>query len=443
MKIEEIKEQLKMSAVLAHYGLKVNKNKHINCPFHDDKTPSMRFYAETDTVYCFSGNCETHGHSLDVIEFVMKMENCSKHQAILICKKLLGHVVPLKQQNLTVHEQLWRVMKKSLQGCSKAKSYLKTRGLGTNGVGYNSGLLAKGKCAPLAQELGLVNWGNSSVVYSLRNALGQVVSFYARGLAKGHFYQSNRSGLYPCYPRKTAKKIVLTESIIDAHSLAHIQVFADYEVLALFGTNGLTKEHEKALLACKELEEVILMLDGDGAGEKASKKYQVLLSKLLPNTKIKIVALPKDTDVNELWSNHLSEDLFKELLASVKEAKPKLDTSTSHNLRLKIKGIEYAVKGFAPLKNLDSMKVTIVCTREGNTCKSKIELYNLNSDPSEKKNLASQQPEKVLELKNKATDIVLNGRTTPGSPQLNDTKYWNHLTWITQEEYKTKQGAIK
>jgi len=81
MTIDQIKEGLNIKDVLANYGIVINKNQHINCPFHE----------ETNTVYCFSGNCGTHGSSLDVIEFVMKQEGCTKRQAILKCKSMLGH----------------------------------------------------------------------------------------------------------------------------------------------------------------------------------------------------------------------------------------------------------------------------------------------------------------------------------------------------------------
>ena len=47
MEIAQIKEELKINEILDHYGLKANANKHINCPFHDDKTPSMKVYEET------------------------------------------------------------------------------------------------------------------------------------------------------------------------------------------------------------------------------------------------------------------------------------------------------------------------------------------------------------------------------------------------------------
>jgi len=70
MEIQEIKKQLSIEAVLSHYGLTINRNGHVNCPFHADKTPSMRVYKDTNTVYCFSGNCATHGKAMDVIEVI-------------------------------------------------------------------------------------------------------------------------------------------------------------------------------------------------------------------------------------------------------------------------------------------------------------------------------------------------------------------------------------
>ena len=86
MQIAEIKQQLTIHQVLAHYGLQV-KNNHICCPFHEDKTPSMRVYSDSNSVYCFSGNCKEGNKVIDVIDFIMLKENCSKHQAILKAKQ--------------------------------------------------------------------------------------------------------------------------------------------------------------------------------------------------------------------------------------------------------------------------------------------------------------------------------------------------------------------
>ena len=70
MEIQDIKQRLSILLVLEHYSLKPNRNKMINCPFHDDKNPSMQVYPETNTVFCFSGNCKMNGKAMDTIEFI-------------------------------------------------------------------------------------------------------------------------------------------------------------------------------------------------------------------------------------------------------------------------------------------------------------------------------------------------------------------------------------
>jgi len=67
--------------------------------------------------------------------------------------------------------------------------------------------------------------------------------------------------------------------------------------------------------------------------------------------------------------------------------------------------------------------------------KSKLELYNLASDPSEKNDVASEHPEEVKKLRSKISNIVCRGRTTPGILSPNDTGYWKDLSWLTPEEY--------
>ena len=96
MEIPEIKAQLPLSRVLQHYGLKPDKHGRLHCPFHDDKTPSLQVYEKTNTVYCFSSNCSTHGKALDVIDFVMHKEGCTKHEAIEKCKQLIGALPPVR-----------------------------------------------------------------------------------------------------------------------------------------------------------------------------------------------------------------------------------------------------------------------------------------------------------------------------------------------------------
>ena len=68
MTSEEIKEKYSMSEILERYGLKPNKAGFICCPFHREKTPSMKIYAKS--FYCFG--CQKHG---DIFDFVAGMEN--------------------------------------------------------------------------------------------------------------------------------------------------------------------------------------------------------------------------------------------------------------------------------------------------------------------------------------------------------------------------------
>ena len=90
MEIQAIKQALRLSEVLSYYGLSPDTNERLRCPFHEDKTPSMQVYEKTDTVYCFSSNCKTHGKSLDVIDFIMHKENTSKHEAILKATSMIS-----------------------------------------------------------------------------------------------------------------------------------------------------------------------------------------------------------------------------------------------------------------------------------------------------------------------------------------------------------------
>lgn len=77
MEITDIKQQLSIEKVLTHYNLSVNKNNQVCCPFHDDKTPSLKIYPETNTYNCFG--CGATG---DVIQFIQDKENLTKHEAL-------------------------------------------------------------------------------------------------------------------------------------------------------------------------------------------------------------------------------------------------------------------------------------------------------------------------------------------------------------------------
>ena len=300
MEIAEIKAKLSIGQVLEHYGLRPNKNKMLCCPFHDDKNPSMQVYAETNTVHCFSGNCEHTGKAIDQIDFILYMEKCTKHEAIKKAKSLLGVIEPVKpKENLnTVFHQL----KTNLSKSRKATEYLKSRELYDMklDIGSNHQTSINGKTDYHYPKL------KNCIVFPLKDKSGNVVSLYGRSLTSGHYYLENRKGLYPNYPSGETQTIILTESIIDA---ATVNKYTEYETLALYGTNGLTAEHTAALKNCKQLQEIIFFLDGDTAGQKAVEKYSKQLNELLPNVIISQVRTPENEDPNSLVQSHEAEIL--------------------------------------------------------------------------------------------------------------------------------------
>ena len=90
MDIPSIKNQLRLTSVLAHYGIKMDRNKRVICPWHNDKTPSLQIYPATDTWCCFSTACQAG--TGDAIQFIQNMERCTKAEAIAKAKELIGVV---------------------------------------------------------------------------------------------------------------------------------------------------------------------------------------------------------------------------------------------------------------------------------------------------------------------------------------------------------------
>lgn len=67
--------------------------------------------------------------------------------------------------------------------------------------------------------------------------------------------------------------------------------------------------------------------------------------------------------------------------------------------------------------------------------RDQLELYDLANDPGEEKNVIGRHGEIARQLQQKMTAIVVNGRTTKGAKQSNDTGYWQDLQWMSAKQY--------
>jgi len=352
MEIVEIKSRLSIATVLQHYSLHPDRNRRLCCPFHADKTPSLQIYPDTNTTYCFSSNCPTHGKSMDVIDFIMNKENITKHEAIIKAQTLLGAApesiknnVPMKEKtsvNSDFLEKMFTYFRTGLYNSPPALEYLNSRALDCKNmeIGYNSGqfhhgerksenlitqcleaglLIDKGHKSKTGEKAYTV-FGNKCIVFPLRNKENRIVSLYFRSTTNNdnqkHFYLKNRTGLYPGYPPKNTKILILTESIIDAVSLSYsvTQLF-DYSILACYGTNGLTEEHIESLRLLPDLQEIVFAFDMDEAGKAAVEKYAQTLSTVIARNEaihLSTIELPCK-DVNETLIAH-SPEIFPHLL---------------------------------------------------------------------------------------------------------------------------------
>ena len=358
MEITEIKQSLTLAQVLQHYGLKPDKHLRLLCPFHDDKAPSLQVYYKTHTAYCFSTSCKTHGKAMDVIDFVMHKENCTKHEAIEKCLLLLtssggggtaGAQKPIAVEALTrtaILTRMFMYFKNAVHSSQPAREYIKSRALDATKteIGYNTGQFHHGarKEEALIEscvQVGLLApWGTNTreggqaykpfakycLVFALRNQSSQVTGLYFRSTVNDsdqrHFYLKDRQGLYPGYPRQETTRLILTESIIDAATLLQLEeITSAYSVLALYGTNGLTQEHIAAITALTQLAEIILWLNADEAGEAATKKYSAQLKELLPAVLVTCVPVPAGEDINSLAQTHSDKQIFTDLLNDRKD----------------------------------------------------------------------------------------------------------------------------
>ena len=102
MTVEEIKATVTMDQVLDLYSLKKNRRGFVCCPFHHEKTPSMKI--TKDHFKCFG--CHENG---DIFEFVEQMNGCSFKEAFIF----LGGTYETDEMNAEAIKRLELAKKKA------------------------------------------------------------------------------------------------------------------------------------------------------------------------------------------------------------------------------------------------------------------------------------------------------------------------------------------
>ena len=469
MELKDIKQQLTITTVLNYYNLKPDKNNRLLCPFHNDKNPSLQIYPTTNTYCCFSSNC-TAGTG-DAIQFIQLMEAssgsaCSKHEALLKATALLnGNAIATAQpaaaklfieensiDKIAVLTTFFNYYKQGLPRSKKAVEYLQSRSIDYKQLetAFNSGgMHVESKHSHLTGSMiqvgllkprpanGFTVWAKDCIIFPLKNIDNKIVSLYGRSIMNNddnrHFYLSNRSGLYPGYPSLQTKKLIIVESIIDAASLLQQKEIAEqYTVLSLYGTNGLTDEHQQSIITLPQLEEIILMLNADEPGEVATAKHTVTLKQVLsgaeglPEIKISKVTLPAGEDVNSVLCTHDDAKVLIDLIeqrtnfilsvaeVSIEKEKSqqpiivptasKLDTRNAELLIYDNCELYIEVLGGIKITGLDRMKVTLkVCSKSPLRGAGGLQWYSLDLYNQVQREQTINNVAETLELSTQAT----------------------------------------
>lgn len=342
MDIQDIKRQLNILELVKHYNYTPNRNHLIQCPFHEDDTPSLQLYPQTNTWHCFG--C---GKGTDGIDFIQLKENCTTHQAINKAKTMvasLNHTVetlnkPMENKNskpMTVAQRTETLTKafgyfvRSIQGKDdKPKQYLQQRALDVQKitVGYDGHMFHKSR--EITEELKILysavgllypdklgrannyhSFFNGCIVFPLFNEKGEIVNLYGRCIddskeSKHRYLPGKHQGIYPHYPKSETTFLILTECVIDAATLLQIPEITDnYELMSCYGTNNFTIEHQTAIKKLKQLKEVVLFYDGDKAGREAIQAHATIIKEIKPGIKVSYVETPDNEDINSLSQGH-------------------------------------------------------------------------------------------------------------------------------------------
>jgi DNA primase len=210
-----------------------------------------------------------------------------------------------------------------------AKKYLESRNITDAGlftkhaVGFCDGTLNEilpknGGIRDTLKQIGILLDNGSErfkncVVFPVYDVDGHLITLYGRHIddasGKKHVFLPNRpTGLWNSNIIKTCSEIILTESVIDALS---VQMAGFNNVVSIQSTNGLSDQDIRELKTYG-VNKIILLLDGDPPGTKASER----LKKKLSDFMVDIRSLPDNHDPNSFLIKHGPQKLAELIQSS-------------------------------------------------------------------------------------------------------------------------------
>lgn len=318
------------------------------CPFHGEKTASFSVAPDKGIYYCFG--CHKGGNA---VNFMMEVEGLSYPDAVRSLAKRSGMEVPEDEQYQSRYKQqerLWALHKeaarffhsklyapegaealKYAQGRGMPKSILTTFGIGYAPDTWSSLVDALRKKGYTDQELrdsGLVTVSRKNgnlfdrfrdrLMFPIIDVRGNVIGFGGRIMKKDDnaakylnspetLIFNKRKNLFALNLAKKTKHdyLILVEGYMDAIALH--QYGFDCAVASL----GTALTEDGAALLTRYTNQVVLIYDGDTAGQNATKRAIPILEKA--GLQVKVLQMRDAKDPDEFLKK-FGADRFKMLL---------------------------------------------------------------------------------------------------------------------------------
>lgn len=358
--LERVKQAVDIVEVIsAHTDLRRQGARWVGlCPFHEERTPSFSVDAQEKLYHCFG--CGVGG---DAIKFVEEKEGLGFAEAVELLAERYG--VELRREREDPRAEARRKQRRRLgelldrvaafyasflwasPEAAKAREYLAGRGLGEEtlrafGVGYAPSawdtVLLRGQRAGFSVEelraVGLAQRGRGGgeydrfrerIMFPIRDRRGRTVGFGGRAMradqgakyvntAETDFFHKSRV-LYGIDLAKEAiakaGRAVVVEGYTDVLALHQAGVA---EALAVMGT-AVTEEQVAALSGM--VDEVVLALDADAAGQEAMLRAQRVAAGR--RVRLRVAAMPAGEDPAEMMLEEGGAERFRGLVEGAVE----------------------------------------------------------------------------------------------------------------------------
>ncbi len=358
--LERVKQTADIVEVInAHTDLRRQGARMVGlCPFHEERTPSFSVDPQEKLYHCFG--CGVGG---DVIKFVEEKEGLGFAEAVELLADRYG--VELEREKEDPRAEVRRQQRRRLeqlldrtaafyaaflwdaQEAAKAREYMAERGLGEEvlrafGVGYAPSawdkVLVRGQQAGFSVDemrgVGLVQRGRgggeydrfrSRIMFPIRDRRGRVLGFGGRAMrsdqgakyvntAETDFFHKSHM-LYGIDRAKAAiakaGRAVVVEGYTDVLALHQAGV---EEAVGVMGT-AITEEQVAALSGM--VEEVVLALDADSAGQEAMLRAQRVAAGR--KMRLRVAAMPAGVDPAEMMAADGGAERFRALVEGAVE----------------------------------------------------------------------------------------------------------------------------